>query len=347
MWQVIGQTRTVSFLQHSLDTGMMTHAYLLVGPAHVGKMTVALDLAGALNCESAERPCQQCASCLKIQAGNHADVRVIDLTMNEDETEATRIKVDQVEELQHDASLPPFEGRHKVFIINDADQMSTGAGNRLLKTLEEPTDRVTFILLTANEKGMLPTVVSRCQRLELRPLPPGEIAAALVERYGLEPAKAGLLAAVSHGCPGWAIAAAADESLLQQRREGLNRLPAVIAAGQEERFTLAAELATRFGRSRTAIYSLLDTWLDYWRDLMLVKWGCCDIITNIDRKDELIGIAAGYTGEQITACIDSIITAAGQLRSNANARLALEVLMLDIPGKEGSGDIKATRVRHG
>ena len=96
MWQVIGQTSTVSLLQHSLETGTLAHAYLLVGPTHVGKMTLALNLAQALNCEAAERPCLGCASCQKIAAAGHADVQIIGLTQNEDSAEAKLIGIDQI-----------------------------------------------------------------------------------------------------------------------------------------------------------------------------------------------------------------------------------------------------------
>lgn len=337
MWQIIGQTRAVSLLQHSLESGNLAHAYLLAGPARVGKMTLAIHLAQALNCEATERPCLECPSCEKIKAGNHSDVQVIGLTSNEDAAEAKLIHIEQIEGIQHDASLPPFEGKHKVFIIDPAELLSLSAANSLLKTLEEPADKVTFILLTINDRLLPTTVISRCQRLELPPLSVAEEAAALVDRLGIEPERARLLAGLSHGCPGWALSAVGDDSLLQQREEGLNNLLDIIKADYVERFAYVARLAARFNQNRGAVYDILDLWLDYWRDLMLVKLDCHDMITNIDRKDELVEIAGGYRLAQIKDFIESIRSAAEQLRQNVNTRLALEVLMLDIPRKEGGG----------
>ncbi len=337
MWQVIGQTRAVSLIQNSLDKGALAHAYLFVGPAHVGKMTLALNLAQALNCEADERPCLECASCQKIAAANHADVQVIGLARNEDAAEAKLISIDQIKETQHSANLPPFEGKRKVFIIDNAELLSIEAANCLLKTLEEPADKVTFILLTVNDRLLPTTVVSRCQRLELPPLSIAEESSALIDRWDIGPERARLLAGLSHGCLGWAIAANGDDSLLQQRDQELNRLLDIIKADYEERFAYVAQLAARFNQNRGAVYDILDLWLDYWRDLMLVKLGCHDMITNIDRKDELVEMAGGYRLAQIKSFIESIGSAAEQLRQNVNTRLALEVMMLDIPRKEGGG----------
>ena len=341
-WQIVGQTRVVTLLQRSLEKDSLAHAYLLVGPPHVGKMTLALSLAQALNCQSAERPCGECASCQKIASSNHADVQVIGLAQNENSTEAKLISTDQVKEMQHAASLPPFEGRYKIFIIEDAELLSTEAANRMLKTLEEPTGNIVFILLTIND-GLLPeTVVSRCQRLELAPLATAEVESVLVSQWGVAPPKAKLLARLCPGCLGWAISATLDDGVLSQRAEKLDRLIEITGADYEARFAYATQLASQFAQDRGSVQEVLDLWLDWWRDLLLVKVNCGDIITNIDRLDTLTGMAEGYHLAEIKAFIDSIQAAGEQLKQNANPRLVLEVLMLDMPGKEGRSEGKQT-----
>jgi len=195
MWQVIGQTRVVSLLQHSLEKGSLAHAYLFTGPPHVGKMTLALNLAQAVNCESAEPPCGECDSCQKIALAKHADIQIIGLNYNGNSTKAkprTEISIEQIRQLQHSVSLPPFEGRYKVFIIDGAELLSIEAANCLLKTLEEPVGKAIFILLTTNERLLPATVISRCQRLELLPLATAEVETALNQR-GIEPQQAKLL----------------------------------------------------------------------------------------------------------------------------------------------------------
>jgi DNA polymerase-3 subunit delta' len=335
MWEVIGQEQAVSLLQHDLASGKLAHAYLFTGPEHVGKMTLAKNLAQALNCAAAERPCLKCPSCAKIAAMRHADVQVIGLLKNGDAPEAKLISIDQIKDMQHDASLPPFEGRHKVFIIDGAELLSLDAANRLLKTLEEPVDNVTFILLTVNDRLLPLTVISRCQRLELAPLSIAAETAALIEKKGLEPQRARLLAGLSHGCPEWAIAAINDDNLLQQRGAELDRLINVIGADYAARFAYATQLAVRFSQDRGAVYRVLDLWCDFWRDLMLQKLGQHDMIINIDRQEVLAAMAGGYRLDRIKSLLASVRTTADQLRQNANPRLALEVLMLDIPDREG------------
>ncbi|MFQ6122631.1 MAG: ATP-binding protein [Dehalococcoidales bacterium] len=338
MWQVIGQDRVVALLQRSLEEESLAHAYLLVGPPHVGKMTLALNLAQALNCEANERPCGECASCQKIVSANHADVQVIGLNQNVDSAESklrAEIGIDQIRQMQHSASLPPFEGKYKIFIIEGAEFLSAEAANCLLKTLEEPIGKVIFILLTANDRLLPATVVSRCQRLELSPLTANEVEAALSSSWGVELQKAKLLARLSRGCLGWALSAASDDGLLQQRAEKIDKLLEITSADYEERFAYATQLAAQFSQNRGVVQEVLNLWLDWWHDLLLVKIGCNDIITNIDQLALLIKMAKGYQLAQIRDFINSIQAAGEQLRQNANPRLVLEVLMLDMPEKEG------------
>jgi len=335
MWQVIGQTRALSLLKRGLEAGSLAHAYLFIGPAHVGKMALAVNLAQALNCEAAEPPCGECLSCQKIASGKHADIQTIGLGQGnsiEARTQA-EIGIDEIRQLQHSANLPPFEGRCKVFIIDGAELLSTEAANCLLKTLEEPVGKVVFVLLTTNEQLLPATVVSRCQRVELLPMAAAEIESVLKKNWGIEPQKARLLSRLSHGCLGWAVRAQ-DDGLLSQRAERLDELIDIIHADYEGRFTGAAQLAAEFGQNRELVQEKLALWLDWWRDLMLVKAGSIDLITNVDQEATLSEMARAYSLAQIRDAIENIRVAGAELRLNANPRLVLEVLMLNLPEVE-------------
>jgi DNA polymerase-3 subunit delta' len=330
MWQIIGQDRAVLQLKRNLGKGTAARSYLFTGPLGIGKMTLAISLAQALNCPSEESPCGHCPSCQRIAARMHSDVEVIGLATG-GESSHTEIGIDQVRRLQHNASLPPFEGNCKVFIIDGSELLSTEAANCFLKTLEEPVERVVFVLLAVDDEILPATVVSRCQRLELKPAPAAVIEAFLIEKLGTPPPQAGLLARLSRGRPGWAITAASDNALLEQRAERLESLRAALDGDYEERFSYAARLAAGFGRKRQEVFEVLDLWTAFWRDLMLIKLGMKEAVTNTDLENELAKRADGYNLGEIRDTINCISKTEQGLRSNANARLALEVLMLQMP----------------
>lgn len=336
MWQAIGHKRALTLLQGSLARGRVAHAYLFTGPAHVGKMTLARDLACALNCSAAEPPCGECTSCRRIIESKHADIQEIGLGKNEEGKAKTEIGIEEIRQLQHSANLPPFEGKCRVYIIDGAEGMSTEAANCLLKTLEEPIDRVVFILLTAKEQLIPETVISRCQRLELKPLPVEEVKQALIERWKVPAGKADLLARLSHSSLGWAVNNS-DDNQLEKYRSLVEEIITTTGAGLEERFEYAAQLATEFGQSREKVQEKLALWRDWWHDLMLTKCKLEEKIINIDRKEILVKTAGQLELRQIRDTIEAITAAGEQLKLNANARLTLEVLMLSLPVTRETG----------
>ena len=334
MWTVIGHENAVSLLRRSLEKETVAHAYLLVGPAHCGKMAIAVNLAQALNCNGEEPPCGVCDSCRRILEGKHADIRVTELLRGDDSAETlarTRIGVEQVDEILHSVNLPPFEGKRKVFIIDGTEHLSIGAANRMLKTLEEPVSNVVFILLTVNEAMVPATVISRCQRIELFPLPLVTIENALVSRWCIEPVRAKLLARLSAGCLGWAVTMSQNGVLLQQRNDWLDDWLEVMEGDFDTRFSFVAKMAERYSQNRETVQQKLTLLLDWWRDVLLVKAGNASAVVNIDREDALNAIAAGYSLGQIRDCIRRIESVIVQMRQNVSAQLALEVLMLNIP----------------
>jgi DNA polymerase-3 subunit delta' len=336
MWQVIGQSRALELLKRSLESERLSHAYLFVGEPHVGKMTLAVNLAQALNCEQVEQPCGQCRSCLHIAAGNHPDVQLIGRMANADSSETgtkKEISIAQIKEVQRSAGLQPYEGRHRVFIVDGAEYLNEESANCLLKTLEEPPPKVLFILLTVNDIRLLPTIVSRCQRVELFPLPASVIEQALIEHWQVAPEKVRVLSRLCRGGIGWAVSASRDESLIQERSQRLDELLGLNDASLDQRFTFAARLAAQFGKSRDSVGEMLELWLGWWRDVLLTKEGCTQFITNIDRETVLHSYAERYSLTGIRGFIEAIREAVVQLEQNANPRLVLEVLMLNIPSK--------------
>jgi len=328
MWQVIGQDKILSLLDYSLKTNAIAHAYLLVGPRHVGKGTLAVNLAQALNCDGPAPPCGQCRSCQRILEGKHVDVAPIGLDSK------TEIGIDDIRGLQRLTNLPPYEGKCKVFIIDDAEYLSTEAANSLLKILEEPPQRVVWLLLAAEEEHLLPTIISRCQRLELKPVPSERIQEILVNSYNVNADKAKLLTPLCHGRLGWALSALVNDDMLEQRSQRIDRLVSLLTASLGQRFAYAQELASQFGQNRRAGAEIIEIWLDWWRDLMLIKGGCKEAIINVDYEVALQEQARGLSLKEVEGFLANLYLLQEEISKNVNPRLALEWLMLNLPGKK-------------
>jgi len=327
MWNIIGQPKVVALLERGLEKGSLSHAYLFVGPRHVGKASLALDLAQALNCEAVDRPCSSCSACTRISAGNHPDVQIIGLASDK----KTEVGIDQIRDMQRASGLPPFEGQCKVFIIDNTENLSPEAANCLLKVLEEPLPQRVYILLATAENLVMPTVVSRCQLVYLHPVSPVVIKEILIDRYDVPDDHAEKLSRLSKGCPGWAISAIQNDSVFDERSEKLSTMLEIINADSDSRFSYAAELSSEFGKSRQYGDEILGLWLDWWRDLLLIKGGATESITNLDRESELHQHVVGYSLEQIKAFIQGLLEARVMIRQNVNSRLVLDTLMLSMP----------------
>ena len=331
---MIGQERAQAALERGLADGRAAHAYLFVGPERVGKRTLALKLAQALNCEDDERPCGECSTCRRIAGGIHADVQTVTVEeAKDDEGMQKGIHVSQIREIERATALKPFEGLTRVVIINPAEEMNAAAQNAFLKTLEEPPPQVVFVLVAADESRLLPTIRSRCQRLELRLPSLADVEAALLER-GVEGERARLLARLSRGRIGWALEMADDASLLERREESLAQARALGSMRVAERLALAERLAGGYRRDPERLLAELGSWRGWWRDVVLVQAEAEDGIANIDHLAELREDAARLSRDGVAAFVRAVGEAGRQLQENAQPRLVLETLLLGAPAAE-------------
>ncbi len=331
-WGLIGHEAAIRELGRALKADRLSHAYLITGPAHVGKMALSLRLAQAINCLSPEEaPCLRCSPCRRIGSGQHPDLLVVEPGSTEEGRARRDIGIDDVRALQHAAMLNPYEGFSRVFIVNGAELLSEEASNSLLKLLEEPPPRSLLLLLTTAADGLLSTIRSRCRRIDLRPAPVDDIATLLQQQEKLSQDDAGKMARLSLGCPGWAIAAAQDPSILDERTEEAGRILRLVAGGIEQRFAYSAELAGTFFRERDAAREQLHLWLRWWRDLLLVKEGVSQYTADSDYLEQQRGLAEALTTAQIVGFLQTMARTLDALDANANARIALDVMMLRLP----------------
>jgi DNA polymerase-3 subunit delta' len=318
---VIGHEWAIDLLLNGLARGRVPHAMLIVGPPSIGKTTVAFTFARALNCTRGHPvPCGECVSCRKVASGNHPDVRILDAP---DQT----LKIGEVRDLQRELSLSPHEGRWRVAVLTDFERATIEAANALLKTLEEPPAQVALVLTATEADVLLPTIVSRCQVLSLRPLSSSAVVEALISHWGADPAQADLLAHLSGGRLGWAVRALEDESLLARRDEHLDNLASLMSEGRVERLAYAADLS----RDPALVKEVLALWLAWWRDVLLLASGSHVAIANFDRKAALRQQADRLTIRQAQRMLAQLRSTVRNLDRNVNVRLALEVLLLSLP----------------
>ncbi len=341
-WGMIGHEWAVRGLARSLANDRVAHAYLFTGPHGIGKTTLARALAQALECTGPHPPCGECRSCKMIARERHLDVQVIEgvpvgfkfdpeapvpIPPRANDRERRILKIDQVRLLQHDLARAPFEARWKVAILRRFEEANDEAGNAFLKTLEGPPAHARLLLTARDASLVLPTIASRCQILSLHPLPLETVERALTERWHVDPAQARLLARLSGGRLGWAVRASGDPKMLDARRTYLDTLQETLCEGRAERLVRAEGVAKDADR----LPELLEYWLGWWRDLLLVQSGDADRITNIDRADRLREQAARLSLDQIEKALKSVRDTGRYLSQNVNARLATEVLLLSLP----------------
>lgn len=323
-WGMVGHEWAVEMLRRHILHDSVRHAYLLAGPPGVGRRTLALRFAQALLCPippSPGEPCGACRTCRQIEAMQYPDLAVIQA-----EKEGGILKVEQVREIRQTLVLKPYQGRYRVALFLRFQEANASAANALLKTLEEAPQHAILILTADTTEQLLPTIVSRCEIMRLRPLPVETVEAALTER-GADPERARLLAHLSGGRPGAAFRMMADDEALKLRVERLDDLLRLLSASRVEKFTYAEKLA----KDRETLRRTLFLWLSYWRDVLTRAAGSSAPLVNVDRTAEIeslagrLGLAAA---RRLTAEAEKAIE---RLDMNVNARLLAEVTLLDWP----------------
>ena len=329
-WNLLGHEWAVDMLHQHVARGEVRHAYLFCGPPGLGRRTLALRLAQALNCTTpiaAGVPCGTCRDCRQIESMQHPDMTVIQALDDEGNSkENGTLKVEYVRAVQHSLSLKPYQAKYRVALFLRFQEANDSAANALLKTLEEAPAHAILLLTADTPEQLLPTIVSRCEILRLRALPISAIEADLLKR-GVDAERARLLAHISGGRPGYARKLIDDVTLLEKREERLNDLQTLLSASRVEKFSYADKLA----KDKETMRQVILIWLSYWRDVMLRVAQANTPLTNIDCNMEIEFLASRLDLHVVRCVVSDLESALEKMDRNVNSRLLAEVLLLDWP----------------
>lgn len=323
-WNLLGHKWAVDMLRQHVARVTARHAYLFAGPPGLGRRTLALRFAQALNCTQTIEPgvpCGKCRDCKQIEAMGHPDLTIIQA-----ETEGGTLKVDQVREARRSLTLKPYQSKYRVAIFHRFQEANDNAANALLKVLEEAPSYAVLILTADNPEGLLPTIVSRCEVLRLRPVPL-EILASFLKGRGADEESAKLIAHVSGGRPGYALRLMQDPSALEFRQEKLADLQILLPAARVYKFSYAEKLS----KDKDVMRRVLLLWASLWRDVLLRVGGASTPIANVDQVQEIEILAGLVSLSEVRRVVSDLEKALARMDTNVNARLLAEVLLLDWP----------------
>lgn len=321
---IIGQEAAIKILREQLAVERINHAYLFTGKDGVGKKSLARQFARALMCSEKELDsCDNCVDCRRIDHFNHPDVRIIEI-----EAGSNQIKIDQIRELQKEIAYKPYEGGWKVYIIDQADRMTSQAANSVLKTLEEPPGYVVIILLAEDISRLLTTVISRCQQIKLQSISREMIKEYLIDQ-DIEQEKAKLISMLAEGSLGQALNLTNKDNFLTAREKLLDFLLKLPKIDTLKIFNRVKEMV-KLINGDFPLFNLLSTW---YRDIMIYRKGNKEGIINYDYLQGIKKQAEQYTIDELISIIELINKYHGYIERNVRKDLTLQVMLLKIRAK--------------
>lgn len=323
--EIVGHADNINNLKAMLTAQRVPHALLFTGPDGIGKTSAAKTFAAGLLCVGqAEKPCGECISCRQISSNTNPDLLIARPT-------GASIKIDQVRELQREASLAPYHGERRVAIIEGAECMTTQAANSLLKTLEEPLGNIVFILVSNARQQLLDTIISRCRVLNFHPLSYQVMCQALSAR-GFSSMQTETAARLSGGRMGSALALL-DENGLDARNKALEAIVSLPGCSMASLW----ELASAFEKlERPQVLALFNYMSYILRDLLVyIAARDSELFFNADIADTLFNEAHNWDEPRLLTALKALDYAKKALAANANIRLTSEALLIKLRDAAG------------
>jgi len=329
--RITGQETAIAFLKKVIGRGKIPHAFLFTGIEGVGKTTTALAFCQAINCQDPVNGegCGSCRNCRQLMSGNFPDLQFI-------EPEGQYIKIEQIRELNRDICFRPVEGSYRVVVISRAEAMNQESANSFLKTLEEPPPGNVLILKVKEPRDLLPTIVSRCQKVSFRPLPRSAVSQYLINEMGIAGETASLIAGISDGSLGKAIRISAGD-YLEERQKSIANIIHLPGMRKTQALGLAMEYAQDMKKRDHApsggmdLFELIGIWKTWYRDMIIIKsGGHADMLINADFSKKLKGLSGHMTMDNLIQCFFLLDRAQMDLMKNPNPSLLMEDLFLGL-----------------
>ena len=319
---IVGQEQVKEQLGRAIEYDRVSHAYIICGEKGCGKKTAARIFAAALQCEKGgTEPCRQCHSCKMADTDNHPDI----ITVRHEKPNT--IAVSEIrEQVVGDVLIKPYYGPKKIYIIPDAEKMNINAQNALLKTIEEPPAYAVIILLAENREMLLPTILSRCVSLMMKPVSDKLVQAYLVERCSVGNEDAPVYTAFARGNIGRAIRISQSEEFIQMKEDTINFLQRVGEADSSELIAMAKGMAAQ----KESIYDMLDLILLWYHDVLVSMAADEEGLTFVSETGYIEARALRCSYEGIEKIFEAVKAAKIQLKSNASAEICLELLFITI-----------------
>ena len=320
---IIGQEQLKEHLYNALSTKKISHAYIINGEKSSGKEYIAKIFAMALQCEGGElEPCQECHACKQALSDNQPDI--IRVTHEKPNT----IGVDDIRiQINSDVAIKPYSSPYKIYILNEAEKMTPQAQNALLKTLEEPPEYAVIILLTSNVNALLPTILSRCVVLNMKPVADEKVRKFLMEEMKIPDYKADVCVAFARGNIGKAKALASSEEFENIKSEALSLLKYI----QDMELHEIVAAIKKISEYKLEINDYFDIMSIWYRDVLLFK--ATKDANHLVFREELGSLrkcAQRSSYEGIETIINALDTAKRRLEANVNFELVMELLFLTI-----------------
>lgn len=318
--KIIGHEKQRNYLKRTIYNDKINHSYLFEGPEGIGKKKIAIEFAKEILCTGLDGPCGECSSCIKIETNNHPDFNLI-------EPDKGIIRKSQIDEVVEGAWTAPFESSKKIYVINDSHLMNVESMNGLLKTLEEPPKFMVMILISHDSKKLLPTIISRCQRMTFNPIIESKIVKYLLETKNLDKKRAEFIGSLSLGSLMLAEYILEDENFLINR-DKLIKLIGELKMGNRIMAYMGHEMLKE---DEDNLNLLLDFMIYWFRDLAIYKETRDNkIIINKDKEKEISEQSLNMSFSEINDIIENIGMTKKNIRANVNLDLSLEMMFLNI-----------------